>query len=263
MGSIKLPSLVNHIASNIRSLRLARNYSQDYLAFKLNISQNAYSKLELGQTNITVERLSIIAEVLGVELFQLIEVSDIKADVEAVKRIQIVPKLLEVVCRTTGMGFAAIARVTEDKWVACGVRDEISFGLEPGSELKLETTICNEIRQSGEAVIIDHVDKDEVFSHHHTPAMYGFQSYISMPIIRQDGTFFGTLCAIDPKPHKLNNTAIIGLFKLFAELISFHLNPIGFYRDESFDKIKKNELKEQFMAVPNHELHHAIKAGLN
>jgi hypothetical protein len=41
---------------------------------------------------------------------------DIQSDIEAINSIPIVPKLLEVICRTTGMGFAAIARVTEDKW---------------------------------------------------------------------------------------------------------------------------------------------------
>jgi GAF domain-containing protein len=44
-----------------------------------------------------------------------------------------------------------------------------------------------------------------------------------VPILRNDGSFFGTLCAIDPKPAKLNNPEIIDLFKLFTELISFHL----------------------------------------
>ena len=70
------------------------------------------------------------------------------------------PTILEVVCRTTGMGFSAVARVTEDRWIACAVRDEIAFGLKPGGELKLETTICNEIRQSGQLVVIDHVAED-------------------------------------------------------------------------------------------------------
>jgi hypothetical protein len=37
-----------------------------------------------------------------------------------------------------------------------------------------------------------------------TPAMYGFQSCISMPIILSDGFFFGALCAIDPRPARLN-----------------------------------------------------------
>ncbi len=52
--------------------------------------------------------------------------------------------------------------------------------------------------------MIDHVAEDPAFCGHHTPARYGFQSYISMPIVLPDGTFFGTLCAIDPKPAKLN-----------------------------------------------------------
>jgi transcriptional regulator with XRE-family HTH domain len=214
------------VATNIRNVRRYRNYSQDYLAYKLNISQNAYSKIELGYTKVTVERLFTIAQVLAVSVNKLIGTIDIQADIEAISRISIVPKLLEVICRTTGMGFAAIARVTEDKWIACRVRDEIQLGLKPGDELKVETTVCNEIRQSGEAVIIDHIDKDETFFRHPMAAMYGFKSYISVPIIRQDGTFFGTLCAIDKKPAKLNNPQTIGMFKLFAELISLHLNMV-------------------------------------
>src|SRR5665213_905404 len=146
---------IKTVAANIRSTRLYRNYSQDYLAYKLHISQNAYSKIECGYTKVTLERIIAIAGILEVELNVLIGIADIKADIEAVSRIPIVQKLLEVLCRTTGMGFAAIARVTEDKWVACAVRDEILFGLEPGGELKIETTICNEIRQSGNAVVID------------------------------------------------------------------------------------------------------------
>jgi GAF domain-containing protein len=120
------------------------------------------------------------------------------ADIVSVSRIDAVASILEVVCRTTGMGFAAVARVTEEHWVACAVRDEIAFGLLPGGELSVKTTICDEIRASGKAVVIDHVAKDEKFQFHHTPAMYGFQSYISMPIFLPGGSFFGTLCAIDP-----------------------------------------------------------------
>jgi transcriptional regulator with XRE-family HTH domain len=220
---------IETVAANIRNARLYRNYSQDYLAYKLNISQNGYSKIELGYTRLSVERLIIIAEVLEVELIKLIEINDIRADIKEISHMEIVPKILEIICRTTGMGFAAVARVTEESWIACSVQDEIQFGLKSGDELKLETTICNEIRQSHTAIIIDEVAKDPFFSSHRTPAMYGFKSYISMPIIRQDGTFFGTLCAIDPKPAKLNNPETINMFKLFADLISVHLNSTGFY----------------------------------
>ena len=112
---------------------------------------------------------------------------DFRADIDAVGAIDAVPTILNVVCRVTGMGFAAVARVTEERWICCAVNDEIQFGLQPGGELKVETTICHEMRQSREAVVIDHVAEDELYCRHHTPAMYGFQSYISMPIFLKDG----------------------------------------------------------------------------
>lgn len=150
----------------------------------------------------------------------------LQQDIDKINKISIVPRLLDVVCLTTGMGFSAIARVTEDKWIACQVKDDIGFGLTAGGELEIKTTICNEIRQSGNAVVIDHVTEDADFVNHHTPAMYGFQSYISVPIFRKDKTFFGTLCAIDPHPRKLRNLQITSMFTLFADLISFHLEAV-------------------------------------
>jgi len=193
---------------------------------------------------------------------------DFQEDLEAIANIASVPTILEVVCRTTGMGFAAIARVTDDRWVACGVRDEIAFGLQPGGELKIETTICNEIRDHRELVVIDDVAQDPVYCNHHTPALYGLQSYISMPIILSDGRFFGTLCAIDPEPRKLNNTATIGTFKLFAELISFHLDAhqkLATSQASLASEILSGETREQFIAVLGHDLRNplaSIEAGL-
>jgi len=186
---------------------------------------------------------------------------DLSRDLAAIGRISAIPSMLEVVCRTTGMGFAAVARVTDDRWIACAVRDEISFGLKTGGELKLETTICDEIRNSGLPVVIDHVAEDKDYSGHHTPAMYGFQSYISMPIFRSDGSFFGTLCAIDPKPAKLNRPEIVNMFRLFADLVAFHLDA----QDQAtkselalWGERQASELREQFIAVLGHDLRNPL-----
>jgi len=114
-------------------------------------------------------------------------------DIQAVHQITAVPAILEVVCQTTGMGFAAVARVTEEKWIACSVRDEIDFGLKSGGELEIKSTICHEIHSTGELVVIDHVSENALYCNHHTPALYGFESYISVPILLEDGSIFGTL----------------------------------------------------------------------
>lgn len=191
---------------------------------------------------------------------------DIQADLTAIGRISVIPSILEVICRTTGMGFAAVARVTDKKWVACAVRDEIAFGLIPGAELMLETTICNEIRQHHLPVVIDHVEKDERYAGHHTPAMYGFQSYISVPIKLKNGQFFGTLCAIDPRPAKLNNVQTIQMFHLYTELIAFHLHDLEqleLSQNKLSEELKNAELREQFIAILGHDLRNPITAISN
>lgn len=182
-------------------------------------------------------------------------------DIALIGSIDAIPTMLNVICRTTGMGFAAVARVTEDRWIACSVRDEIEFGLQPGGELKLETTICDEIRSSRQPVIIDHVAEDALFRDHHTPAMYGFQSYISMPIVLPDGTFFGTLCAIDPRPARLNRPEIIGMFRLFADLVAFHMDAQRRLAESEavlLDARASSELREQFIAVLGHDLRNPL-----
>src|SRR3954464_13886326 len=109
---------------------------------------------------------------------------DFQADLDAIAAIPGIAAILEVVCRTTGMGFAAVARVTDDRWVACAVRDDIRFGLRPGGALDRATTIRRAVRDRREAIVIDHVGQDQAFCGHPPPAMYGFQSYISVPIFR-------------------------------------------------------------------------------
>lgn len=189
--------------------------------------------------------------------------TDFAADIDAIQRIDAVPRILEIVCRSTGMGFAAVARVTDARWICCAVRDEIEFGLLPGGELVVETTICHEIRQNHQVVAIDHVAEDEIFRGHHTPTQYGLQSYISVPIILTDGTFFGTLCAIDPRPAKVNNPETIGTFKLFSELIATHLNAIDrLVASEATlsSERQTSELREQFIAVLGHDLRNPLSA---
>jgi GAF domain-containing protein len=145
-------------------------------------------------------------------------------DLEAIAAIPAVPMLLEAVTRATGMRFAAIARVTDDRWTACAVYDLIDFGLKAGQDLVLESTICNEIRQHRTTVAFDQASTHPVFAGHPTPAQYGFESYISVPINRPDGSFFGTLCALDPDPAMLDDATVASL-ELFADMIGRQLAP--------------------------------------
>jgi signal transduction histidine kinase len=159
------------------------------------------------------------------------------------------------------MGFAAIARVTDDRWVTCAAHDLISFGLKPGDELEVETTICHEVHQNNKAVVIDHVAKDANYCNHHTPKIYNIQSYISVPVYKKNGEFFGTLCAIDPNPKEIKTPEITGMFQLYAELISFHLEALEKIKisEENLKEEKKiAELRDRFIAILGHDLKNPI-----
>lgn len=191
----------------------------------------------------------------------------IARDIAAVAGIEAVTSILDVVCRITGMGFAAVARVDETTWTACAVRDDIGFGLKPGGELPLKTTLCDEIRDSRTAIVFDDAAADPAYRDHHTPAAYGLRSYISYPIIRANGEIFGTLCAIDPNPRIVDTPEIRSTFKLFAELIAFHLDATATLAASQAALIDAGEaavLRDQFIAVLGHDLRNplaAIQAG--
>jgi len=184
-------------------------------------------------------------------------IHDFQSDIDAIETIAAVPIILTVISRVTGMGFAAVARVTEARWVCLAVDDQAGLGLEPGGELKIETTMCQHVRDTHEAVVVDHVAEDALYCTHPVPAMYGFQSYISMPIFLKDGSFYGTLCALDFKPAKIKNPGIIGMLRLFADLIGIHLDTAKRMlaaEANLLDARAATELREQFIAVLGHDL---------
>lgn len=63
---------MNDISENIKNLRELRNFTQDYMAQKLDITQAGYSKIESGQTDISYSKIVEIAQVLEVSPQDLI-----------------------------------------------------------------------------------------------------------------------------------------------------------------------------------------------
>lgn len=178
-------------------------------------------------------------------------------DIASIQAMGAVPTILETVATITGLGFVCIARVTLNSWHACAVLDKLNFGLKVGAELDVTTTLCEEVRDTRKAIIIDHVSASATYCNHHTPRIYGFESYISIPIFRQDGSYFGTLCGLDPKPARLSTPAITSSMTLFAQLISLQMEADAQLTDTRgmlADERDTAELREQLIAVLGHDL---------
>lgn len=160
---------------------------------------------------------------------------EIYRDIEHVQSLIGVQEMLRMVCLTTGMGFSAVARVTSDHWVACSVRDEMNYGLVPGDDLKIETTICKLICDTKKEVLFDDVHNENNSVYLQVAKLYGFKSYISFPIILDNGNVFGTLCALDPLERHVRSRTITTMFRVFALWIALkfqrhHASP-GFLQE--------------------------------
>jgi signal transduction histidine kinase len=187
----------------------------------------------------------------------------IARDLAAIARISAVPSLLKLICQNTGMGFAAVARVTDGTWTACAVQDDIQFGLMPGSQLDVHTTLCKESRAARKPVVIDHASQDPTYSSHHTPRLYKIESYISVPIVRPSGEYFGNLCAIDPRPHVVSDARTVTMFTVFADLIALQLENEDRHEASESALLSERataELREQFIAVLGHDLRNPLAA---
>jgi signal transduction histidine kinase len=188
----------------------------------------------------------------------------IDQDVRSIGRIESVPMLLRIVSETTGMGFAAVARVTDGSWTACAVHDRIDFNLEAGGQLDVSTTLCREVRHALAPILIEHASLDPVYCRHPTPRLYAIESYVSVPIVLSDGEYFGNLCAIDPRPARLSGSGALAMFTSFAQLIAMQLEA---ERDRErqeaalLDERAAGELREQFIAVLGHDLRNPL-AGI-
>ncbi|MFC0199691.1 GAF domain-containing sensor histidine kinase [Paracoccus rhizosphaerae] len=190
---------------------------------------------------------------------------DFSRDIAAVRDNTMVPTMLETVCLATGLRFAAIARVNEQRWITCSTIDYLDFGLEPGDELEVESTLCHEVRHQTSEIVINDVQCDEVYRDHHTPQIYGFRSYLSIPVLRPDGTFFGTLCALDPEPNRLDDPRILKMVRLFAKLVGDSLEVSERLQEVQEELVSERhlaEVQEQFMAILAHDLRNPVAAML-
>ncbi|MEY5049757.1 MAG: hypothetical protein RLZZ175_3116 [Bacteroidota bacterium] len=64
---------ISSIGFKIKKLRELKNYTQEYMAEKLNISQSTYARFEKDDSDVTISKLQQIAEVLEVTLNDILD----------------------------------------------------------------------------------------------------------------------------------------------------------------------------------------------
>ncbi|MBX2948040.1 MAG: helix-turn-helix transcriptional regulator [Crocinitomicaceae bacterium] len=64
--------MIENAHIKIKQIRELKNYTQEHVAAHLGLSNRAYSKIESGETQLTINRLNDISEILEVDPIELL-----------------------------------------------------------------------------------------------------------------------------------------------------------------------------------------------
>ena len=64
--------MVNRVHNKIRSIRIEKNLSQEYIATSLNISQSYYAKIENGKKEMSIKMFFDILKILEVDILSFV-----------------------------------------------------------------------------------------------------------------------------------------------------------------------------------------------
>lgn len=60
----------------IKKIRELRNFTQEFVASQMGITQESYSKIEANKTNLSVDRLEKLAEIFSIDVHDLLKFDD-------------------------------------------------------------------------------------------------------------------------------------------------------------------------------------------
>jgi transcriptional regulator with XRE-family HTH domain len=94
--------MIQQAETKIKQIRELKNFKQEYMAQQLSLSTRAYSKIETGETQLTINRLNEISAILGVQPMEVLGFDDKKVfnfynsnDINNVKNMNMPEKLIQ------------------------------------------------------------------------------------------------------------------------------------------------------------------------
>jgi transcriptional regulator with XRE-family HTH domain len=94
--------MIHQPETKIKQIRELKNFTQEYVAQQLGLSTRAYSKIETGETQLTINRLNEISAILEVQPMEVLGFDDKKVfnfynsnDINNVKNINMPEKLIQ------------------------------------------------------------------------------------------------------------------------------------------------------------------------
>lgn len=105
--------------------------------------------------------------------------------------------------------------------------------------------------------MIEHASADSRVEGHPAPMLYGFESYIAVPLLRRDRSYFGTLCTLDPSSIEIDDE-VLSIFELLSRLLAFELEA----DEQQVRRESHIRTLEDIVAIAGHDIRQPLTAIL-
>ena len=127
--------------------------------------------------------------------------------------------VLELLSARYGFGLWMVTRVEGGDWIVLHAKDT-SYGLEEHRVMRWEDSYCYRMVTDDAPRYAPDARRVEAYANAPINQQLGIGAYLGMPLTREDGSLFGTLCAIDPAEHPGMAPGELAVVEMFAQLLS-------------------------------------------
>lgn len=118
-----------------------------------------------------------------------------------------------------GFNLWMITRTEGDDWIVLQSEDN-GYDVKPGQVFHWADSFCSQMVQGKAPRIAPYSPDIPLYREAQINKLVDIQAYIGQPLVKEDGSLFGTLCAIDPHPQPQDLIKEAELIDLLGEMLS-------------------------------------------
>src|SRR5690606_8661797 len=121
-----------------------------------------------------------------------------------------------------GFNLWMITRTEGDDWIVLQSEDN-GYDIKPGQVFRWADSFCSQMVQGKAPRIAPYSPAIPLYRQAAINKLVDIQAYVGQPLVKEDGSLFGTLCAIDPQPKSEMLIEEAAIFELLAQMLSYIL----------------------------------------
>jgi len=130
--------------------------------------------------------------------------------------------VLKFLYQKFGFNLWMITRTEGDDWIVLQSEDN-GYNVQPGQVFRWADSFCSHMVQGKAPRIAPRSEDIPLYVNAPIAKQVEIKAYIGQPLTKEDGSLFGTLCAIDPKPQSEAIMKEAGLIDLLGQMLSYIL----------------------------------------